>query len=140
MQESLTDVHRAFCNRYPIELQHKLFLRKAECFVETGHRQAAAEAVNAALDHNEKVGLTGHSLGTYQHYTQVNKSNTFIFIILGTNSFSSFAAEFERLVNEVNEKIATSRKYPVLEYDSYPQLHNGENPNFRGASMVVDLK
>ncbi|XP_026741633.1 SET and MYND domain-containing protein 4-like isoform X3 [Trichoplusia ni] len=110
-KESLTDVHRAFCNRYPIELQHKLFLRRAECFVETGHRQAAAEAVNAALDHNEKVGLTGHSL-----------------------------AEFERLVNEVNEKIATSRKYPVTEYDSYPQLHNGENPNFRGASMVVDLK
>lgn len=75
-QESLRDVQRALNHKYPPDLQHKLYLRRAECYFEMGQKQNCIEAMRLAVRHNEKIQLRGVSKGKFKKYIRFYASYT----------------------------------------------------------------
>lgn len=109
-KESLRDVQRALYHQYPPDLQHKLYLRRAECFLEMGQRQNCIEAMKQAVRHNERIKLKGVS-----------------------------KAEFDKSYRLLEEKIVKLKHDAPADELHLPELYLGENPDFRNACGAVEL-
>ncbi|XP_047040235.1 SET and MYND domain-containing protein 4-like isoform X2 [Helicoverpa zea] len=109
-KDSLRDVQRALKYKYPPEIKHKLFLRRAECYCELGQRTKCIEAMRQAVKYNEMIQLKGLS-----------------------------KVDFDRSYRQLEEKLVN------LKYDEppdeliLPDLHLGENPDFKAASNAIEL-
>ncbi|KAJ8738029.1 hypothetical protein PYW08_000624 [Mythimna loreyi] len=109
-KESLRDVQRALNHKYPPDLQHKLYLRRAECYFEMGQRQNCIEAMKQAVRHNERIRLRGIS-----------------------------KVEFDKSYLLLEEKLHRLRHDVPPDELVLPELFMGENPQFRSACNAVEL-
>uniref|UniRef100_A0A2H1VMN2 SFRICE_018005 n=1 Tax=Spodoptera frugiperda TaxID=7108 RepID=A0A2H1VMN2_SPOFR len=141
-KESLRDVQRALNHQYPPDLQHKLFLRRAECFLEMGQRQNCIEAMKQAVRHNEKIKLKGASKSTFHSHSSdrrllvkerpANEQTDHLIV-----TWSS--AEFDKSYRLLEEKIVKLKHDAPSDELHLPELYLGENPDFRNACAAVEL-
>lgn len=57
-QQCMSDVTMAIAEGYPVEQQHKLLLRRADCHIELGALTDAKAAIAAAIQHASTLSLT----------------------------------------------------------------------------------
>ena len=64
MQECLTDIEASLSNGYPIELQSKLYIRKAQCYIKLSNLSEGKLAVAKAVDKLDQVDQTKQGIYT----------------------------------------------------------------------------
>lgn len=63
IQECLEDIDLAIKAGYPMELRHKLLLRRSDCYIELNQRAKAAEALTEAAQQAKSLKLTAVQTG-----------------------------------------------------------------------------
>lgn len=58
LQECLADIELAISAGYPAELQYKLLIRRADCYLELNKREQAVEALTKASEQALLLNLT----------------------------------------------------------------------------------
>ncbi|XP_052751459.1 SET and MYND domain-containing protein 4-like [Galleria mellonella] len=110
-KDCLADVALALDSGYPKELRHKLLLRRADCHIELNQCKEARVAIAAATDHAATLNLS-----------------------------SVHAAEFERHIKKLEEKLDVTRDVQAEEAVVLPECHHGLNPDFTAASNAIQLR
>ncbi|XP_045784087.1 SET and MYND domain-containing protein 4-like [Maniola jurtina] len=111
-QECLSDVALAIEHGYPLEQQHKLHLRRADCHIELQQRTEARASLDAAIQHANSLKLSA------------------------TN-----ALEFERHIKILEKKLELVKEEGcVNESVVLPDWYLGPNPSFNAASNAIELR
>ncbi|CAB3226421.1 unnamed protein product [Arctia plantaginis] len=110
-EECMADVTLAIAQGYPLEQQHKLLLRRADCHIELGSISKAKEAIAAATKHASTLSLPA------AHFS-----------------------EFEKNIKILQQKLEVLKDVPQIREDILPDCFKGLNENFNAASNVLKLR
>lgn len=80
----MADVTLAIAQGYPLEQQHKLLLRRADCHIELGAISKAKEAIAAATKHASTLSLPAAHSSKFIPFCKTNKYE----MIKGTSHLS----------------------------------------------------
>ncbi|XP_045542134.1 SET and MYND domain-containing protein 4-like [Papilio machaon] len=111
-KECLADISLAIESGYPAEQQHKLLLRRVDCYIELGQRSNARSALTAATQYSSTLNLSDAS-----------------------------ALEFERHVKILEKKLENPVCVELEDDDDQlPDLYGGSNADFNAASSAIELR
>lgn len=112
-EDCLSDIKLALANDYPNEQRHKLYLRQADCYIESHQLPKAKESIDSAITHAQSLELSPNGSSEFERHIKILEKKMDVF---------------------ANNNPKAEKEYGV------PDLHLGVNPNFVSASSALEIR